>query len=134
MPDKEILPGTASAKEWSSEELSQERATYQAQYPDEWLAYLRSESELGFITNAMNGHIIGHLERQRPDLSSKGFGIGAVAFRFANERVFHFPMWQPENRARRSDVYWAYVREARPQLRGVRANGFAKWSAEESLG
>jgi hypothetical protein len=53
-------------KEWSQEELS--IASYQERFPEQWRAYFESESEHGFITNAMNNHIMAHLERVVPGL------------------------------------------------------------------
>ncbi|MDF0585065.1 hypothetical protein [Bradyrhizobium yuanmingense] len=132
MPD-EHESRIVSNRDLTDQDLSRAIVEYQKNDSAEWQAYLQSETQRGFITNGMNDQIKAHLERLFPGLAWKGYSEGAVRFRFACERMFHFVMWQPQNRARRWEGYWAYVREVGPQQRGVRSNGVVYWSKDEVL-
>jgi len=103
-------------------------SSYQECYPEQWQAYLEAERDRGFITNAMNGHIMTHIANNVPGLHSKHYRVGAVDFRFANERTFQFRMWQPENRSIRFELYWSYVREMKGRHQSLHENGNAEWT------
>ncbi|WKA31299.1 hypothetical protein [Bradyrhizobium roseum] len=127
---RSTIPGRGMGlKEWSQEELS--IASYQDRFPEQWSAYFDSESERGFITNAMNDHIVAHLEQVVPGLHTKHYRVGVIDFRFANERTFRFRMWQPQNRLIRLEQYWAYVREMQASRQALCVNGHAEWTIEQ---
>ncbi|MGZ2488364.1 hypothetical protein ACVITL_006949 [Rhizobium pisi] len=115
-------------KEWSREELDAIRSSYKAQYPAEWRTYLEYEAEKGFITNAMNTHLMAHIENLFPGLHWRHYRAGVMDFRFANYEALQFPMWKPENRELRREKFRAYLDETHNQHQSVTVNGDLEFS------
>ncbi|MGY3590314.1 hypothetical protein ACVIGB_010103 [Bradyrhizobium sp. USDA 4341] len=123
--------GRRGLKEWSHDELSSLVASYRSNYPTEWVVYLESENERGFITNSMNDHIVTHLRSSVPRLSAPHYRAGAVDFRFFNEHDFGFRLWRPEQRAVRTENYLAYLKDAHAHHQSIYANGDVEWTAKQ---
>jgi len=122
-------PGrTFGIKEWSREELDAIRASYKAQHPTAWRTYLEYEAEKGFITNAMNTHLMAHIENLFPGLHQKHYRAGAMDFRFANYEALQFPTWKPENRELRREKIRAYLDEMHNQHQSATVNGDLEFS------
>jgi hypothetical protein len=126
------IPGQSMGlREWSEEELVSLIASYQASHRVHWEAYLKAEREQGFITNLANEHIMSHLSVEFPGLHPKHYQIGAVDFRFFNNRQLGFQMWKPNNRHARSELYWTYVKETQARQQSVILNGHVEWTGEQ---
>ncbi|TPN92824.1 hypothetical protein [Mesorhizobium sp. B1-1-5] len=114
-------------KEWTPEELRVILVSYSERFPEEWVAYLGSENDNGFISNAMNAHICSFIEGLFPGFHPKQYRAGAVDFRFANDSSFHFRLWQPENRYQRRKKWLAQIKT------GSRSrNGGCEWTDEQT--
>ncbi len=132
---RSTVPGRwLGVKEWSPEELDRLITSYQERYPDQWRAYLDAENNEGFITNAMNDHIMAHIVELFPGFfrnngqDKRHYRAGVVDFRFSNEKAFHFAMWQPENRFERMKKRSA---EVKARVTGVTSNGIAEWTDQQ---
>lgn len=115
-------------REWTPEETDLIITSYRGRYPGEWQAYIAAENDDGFISNAMNDHICSHIEELFPGLKRMHYRAGAVDFRFANERRFHFAMWQPENRHRRREKWLEFIK-----TRSQQQNGNSEWTESDSV-
>jgi hypothetical protein len=132
---RSTVPGRwLGIKEWSPEELDRVITSYPERYPDQWRAYLDAENNEGFIANAMNDHILAHIVETFPGYfrnhgrNKSHYRAGVVDFRFANEKEFHFEMWQPEKRLERMEK-WSSRLKAR--VTGVTSNGTAEWTDQQ---
>jgi len=126
---RETFPGRfLGIKEWTLEEINLIITSYKERYPEEWQAYLDAESNNGFISSAMSDRICLFIEELFPGLHRKHYRAGVVDFRFANERTFHFSMWQPENRLLRRENLLAHIKKHRQIV-----NGKVEWNEGQAI-
>lgn len=126
---RETFPGRIlGIKEWTPEEINLIITSYKERCPDEWQAYVDAESNNGFISSALNDRICLFIEKLFPGLHRKHYRAAAIDFRFANERYFHFSMWQPENRLLRREMLSAHIKKHRQVV-----NGNVEWNEEQAV-